>query len=121
MTRITCQTADRADRCRQHTLFGLISQEIHARETVLRCARYCGIRRSVRGISRVRDQRAKAGWPLQPAMKLYRAVLVLYLAAVAAQIAAGQGNDNGNNNGVYNTGTSASSSCVPCQVRKPVQ
>jgi len=39
-------------------------------------------------------------------MKLYQALFVLYLAAVAVNIANGQNDNNGNDNGVYNVGTS---------------
>ena len=35
-------------------------------------------------------------------MKLYRALLLCYLAAVAINIASGQGSGNGNDNGQYN-------------------
>lgn len=37
-------------------------------------------------------------------MKLWQALFVCYLAAVAIHIASAQGNDNGNSNGVYNVG-----------------
>lgn len=39
-------------------------------------------------------------------MKLYKAFFVLYLAAVAVNIAYGQGSGNGNDNGQYNVGAS---------------
>lgn len=40
-------------------------------------------------------------------MKLYKALILCYLAAVAINIAAGQGSNNGNDNGQYNVGEHA--------------
>lgn len=37
-------------------------------------------------------------------MKLYKALIICYLAAVAVNIANGQGSGNGNDNGQYNVG-----------------
>lgn len=42
-------------------------------------------------------------------MKLYKALLLCYLAAVAINIAAGQGSGNGNDNGQYNVRSAAPS------------